>query len=78
MPFLLRLLLAITLVCAFAFVGLAHVSLRKQLDLALVENDMLKAEARALRQQLEAERILAAAIAAKTVPHSVTPAPAAP
>lgn len=68
----LRHVLAVFAVATVA-VGLGWIALlRQQRDLARLETRALEAENRALRQQLEAERILAAALARRE------PAPAAP
>jgi len=68
----LRHVLVLFAVAALA-VGLGWIALlRQQRDLARLETRALEAENRALRQQLEAESILAAALARRD------PAPAAP
>ena len=67
-----RHVLVLFAVATFA-VGLGWIALlRQQRDLARLETRALEAENRALRQELEAERILAAALARRD------PAPAAP
>lgn len=79
MPFALRLLLALVIVTVLAYLGIAHAAVRQRLDLAETENALLQAETRALRQQLEAERILSAAQAAKLHPAPASgSAPAGP
>ncbi len=70
----LRHVLVLFAVAALA-VGLGWIGLlRQQRDLARLETRALEAENRALRQQLEAERILAAALARGEPARSATPA----
>lgn len=63
----------LVLACAALAVGFAWIALlRQQRDLARLEAQALAAENRALHQQLEAEQILAAALARRqssSAPH---------
>ena len=58
MPLLIRLFLALAIIAALLLLGGNNTALRQQLSARADEVTLLKQEARALHQQLEAERIL--------------------
>lgn len=74
MPAALRIAIALLFTGSLFALGLANASLRRQVDAAESARALVELEVRQLRQQLEAERILAAGQARLLQRHSpVTP-----
>ncbi len=69
LPHVLGLFALVAFTIGLGWIGL----LRQQRDLARLETRALEAENRALRQQLEAERLLAAALARRERESAPTP-----